>query len=156
MNHLQTKNNTVQSPCVLYIFCTLMWFASSREFFKCFFFFFFFFFFSREISWHYIPDKNTVQPTQVFSFARSRFLVFPREMVWLYIRVRLMSNLFSFHSRFLINLNKSKHKRITLLFWFTYYIENLLNFSIPMSPSKHEQNLRRYLDVYVYIFRFVM
>ena len=90
-----------------------MWFARSRGVlvfflfvfffvvFFCFVFFFFLFFlllfFSREISRHYIPDKNTVQPTQVFYFARSRFLVFPREMVWLSILVRLMSNLFSFH-----------------------------------------------------------
>ena len=40
---------------------------------------------------------------------------------------------------------------MALLFFFTYYIENLLNFSIPLSQSlcKHEQNLRRYLDIYV-------
>ena len=60
-----------------------------------------------------------------------------------------MSNLFSFHSRFLINLNKNIHLRITLLFFFICYIENLLNFSIPIALSKQEQNLRQYLDVYV-------
>ena len=96
------KKKTVQSPCVLYFARSCGLHAHVLVFFcLC------FFFFSREISRHYIPDKNTVHPTQVFSFARSRFLVFPREMVWLYILVRLMSNLFSFHSKNLINLNKA-------------------------------------------------
>ena len=80
--------------------CDLPWtfllplFARSRVFIA---FLFFSFLFSQVISRHYIPDKNTVQSTQVFSFARSCVLVFPREMVWLYILVRLMPNLFSFH-----------------------------------------------------------
>ena len=46
---------------------------------------------------------------------------------------RLMSILFSIQSRNFIKLNKSKHLRITLLFFFTCYIENLINFSIPLS-----------------------
>ena len=102
MNHLQMNKKIQYSPRVFFILhahvvCSLTWFFSV----------FFFFFFSREISRHYIPDKNTVQPTQVFSFVRSRFLVFQRELVWLYILVRLMSNLFSFYSKNLINLNKA-------------------------------------------------
>ena len=48
---------------------------------------------------------------------------------------RLMSILFSFQSRNFIKLNKSKPKRITLLFFFTCYIENLLNFSITLSHN---------------------
>ena len=80
------KKKIQYSPPVFFILhanvvCMLLWF-----FLVC-------FYFSREISRHYIPDKNTVQPTRVFSFARSRFLVFlvfPREMVWLYIPVRLI------------------------------------------------------------------
>ena len=97
MNHLQIKKKIQYSPRVFFILHTH---AHSRVFLVFFFFsvfFFFFFFFSRELSLHYIPYKTTVQPTQIFSYARSRFLVFPREMVWLYILVRLMSNLFSFH-----------------------------------------------------------
>ena len=92
------------------LFCTLMWFARSRDFFFFFFFFFFcyllFFLFTRNFSALY-----TVHPTEVFSFARSRFLVFPCEMVWLFILVRLISNLFSFRSRFKKKkkLNKSIH-----------------------------------------------
>ena len=103
-------------------------------------FFCFCFFFSREISRHYIPD--TVQPIQVFSFARSRFLLYSRvittvftlsigtlhllTILVLYILVRLMSNFFSFHSKNLIKYTLKNHI-------FTCYIENLLNFSIPLS-----------------------
>ena len=44
-----------------------------------------------------------------------------------------MSNLFSFHARNSIKLNKSIHSGIELLFFFTCFIENLLNFSLPLS-----------------------
>ena len=43
-----------------------------------------------------------------------------------------MSNLFSFHWKKLINLNKALKNHIVILF-FTCYIENLLNISIPLS-----------------------
>ena len=126
MNHLQIKNKIQYSPHVFFILhahvvCTLTWFFSVCV---C-------VFFSQEISWPYIPDKNTVQSIQVVSFARSRFLVFPHKMVWLYILVRLLSNLFSFHSKNLINLNKAYIKESHCC----SLIENLLNFSIPLSHT---------------------
>ena len=100
MNHFQikqktNKQKTLQSPCVLYFArsCSL----HAHVFFFFFFFFFVFLFHEKFLGIIYLI--NTVQRTQVFSFARSRFLVFPREMFLLYIFVRLMSNLFSFHSQ---------------------------------------------------------
>ena len=81
MNHAQIKKQIQYSPRVFFILhanvvCTLTWVFS---------FVVFLLLFSRAISRHYIHDKNTVQPTQDFSFARSRFLVFPCEIVWLFL-----------------------------------------------------------------------
>ena len=119
---LKQKYSTV-SVCSL--FCTLMWLLT--WFLSVFFFFFFFFFFVVVFCFLlllffcfcFFHEKflgiiyliKIQRNTQVFSLARSRFLVFPREMVWLYILVRLMSNLFSFLSKHLINLNKAYIKK---------------------------------------------